>query len=204
MNMLHTLPSSLLRLACAVYRVHNSGAEERRHRHQHWHRRLRDPTRNGCGAPQARRWIQNGMAAACRLRGTLYLLAARASAQEYAKRAPPWPGAASGPRAGHGRTIGSATEGAAQSLEALPLCVSRRGRAGRPHRYGLPGDTDLVNGCADDERGDDIHGELRAPSICLYQEGRPGETLLGSPIALERYGAESQHAKVAETAVEYF
>ena len=89
------------------------------------------------------------------------------------------------------------------ALCACTLLARRRSRAGRPHRYGLPGDTDLVDGYADDERGDD----LRPPPLAAYRETLSRETL-GSPIALERYGAESRCAKptVAEGqgAVEYF
>ena len=99
---------------------------------------------------------------------------------------------------------------AALALCACTLLARRRSRAGRPHRYGLPGDTDLVDGYADDERGD----EVRPPPLAAYRETLARETLgspnalLGSPIELERYGAESRHAKptVAEGqgAVEYF
>jgi hypothetical protein len=96
------------------------------------------------------------------------------------------------------------------ALCACTLLARRWSRARRPHRYGLPGDTDLVDGYADDERGDD----LRPPPLAAYRETLARETLgsptalLGSPIALERYGAESRCAKptVAEGqgAVEYF
>ena len=115
------------------------------------------------------------------------------------------PGAGSG-----GRWKMLAALAALGALCACTLLARRRGRAGRPHRYGLPGDTDLVQGCADDERGDD----LRPQSLAAYRDTLGRETLgspialLGSPIALERYGAESRHARpgVAEGqgAVEYF
>ena len=96
------------------------------------------------------------------------------------------------------------------ALCACALLARRRGRAGRPHRYGLPGDIDLVQGCADDERVE----EHRPQSLAAYRQTLGRETLgspvaqMGSPIALERYGAESRHAKPAvaegQGAVEYF
>jgi len=114
------------------------------------------------------------------------------------------PGAESG---GRWQTLAAL---AALALCACTLLARRRSRAGRPHRYGLPGDTDLVDEYADDERGDDV----RPQPLAAYRETLARETLgspnalLGSPIELERYGAESRHAKptVAEGqgAVEYF
>ena len=97
------------------------------------------------------------------------------------------------------------------SVGAIPraaLFVSRRGRVERPHRYGLPGDADLVNGCADDDRIDEFNGDLRTQPVYLNQDGQQGATLLGSPIALERCTADSRHLKVAEAdgqgGVEFF
>ena len=78
------------------------------------------------------------------------------------------------PRARVGHHLHVAVALAAVALCACTLLARRRSRAGRPHRYGLPGDTDLVDGYADDERGDDV----RAGAVGVDGADHAGHVLL--------------------------